>query len=117
VVKPETQQLNTVEAAQVVQDPAAVPAVADIQVFLLALAPVPPLSSRVVVAAQLHTQLSLLPVQQAAVAVPATVAQQQTLLHQVALEQQPLVEQLQQVKVLHAFPLQVHRCKVAMVAD
>ena len=116
-MKPETQQLNTVEAAQVVQVPAVVPAVADIQVFFLALAPALPLSSRVVVAAQLHTQRSLLPVQRVVVEVPATAAQQQTLLHLVALAQQQLVVQLQQVKVLHAFPLQVHLCKVAMVAD
>jgi hypothetical protein len=117
VVKPETQQPNTVVEARVVQDPAAVPAVADIQEFLLALVPVPLLSSQVEVEAQLHTQRSLLPVQQAEVAVPVTAAQQQTLRHLVALEQQPLVEQLQQVKALHAFPLQVHLCKVAMVVD
>jgi hypothetical protein len=115
VVKPETQQLNTVAVAQVAQDPAVVPAVADIQVFFLALVPALPLSSRVVVVAQLHTQRSLLPVQQAVVAVPATAAQEQTLHHLVALAQQQLVVQLQQTKVLHAFQRQDHLCKVAMV--
>jgi hypothetical protein len=115
VVNPGTQQLNTVVAVQEAQGLQAVPAVADIQEFLRALAQVLQLSSQVAVVAQLHTQRSLLPVLQVAVAVPATVAQQQTLHHLVALEQQPLVEQLQQVKVLHVFLQQVHRCKVAMV--
>ena len=95
----------------------AVPAVADIQVFFLVLVPALPLLSRVVVAAQLHTQRSLLLAQQVAVAELVMVVQQQTLHHLAALAQQQLVEQLQQVKVLHAFPPQVHLCKVAMVAD
>jgi hypothetical protein len=117
VVNPETQHLNTEAVAQVAQDPAAVPAAADIQEFLRALAQVLHLSSQVVVAAQLHTRRSLLLAQQVAVGELVMVVQQQTLHHLVALAQQPLVEQLQQVKVLHAFPLQAHLCKVAMVVD
>jgi hypothetical protein len=55
-------------------------------------------------------------VQPEAEAEPVMAAQQQTLHHLVAQAQQQLVVQLQQAKVLHASPLQVHLCKVAMVA-
>jgi hypothetical protein len=117
VVNPETQHLNTEAVAQVAQDPAAVPAAADIQEFLRALAQVLHLSLQAAVAVQVRTTVWQQLVQPEAEAEPVMVVQQQTLHHLVALAQQPLVEQLQQVKVLHAFPLQAHLCKVAMVVD
>jgi hypothetical protein len=54
-------------------------------------------------------------VQPEAEAEPVMAVQQQTLHHLVALEQQQLVVQLQQAKVLHVFLRQDHLCKVAMV--
>jgi hypothetical protein len=55
VVNPGTQQLNTVVAVQEVQGLQAVPAVADIQEFLVALVPAPHLSLQAAVAAQALT--------------------------------------------------------------
>jgi hypothetical protein len=115
-VHPETQHLNTVEVAQVAQALLAVLVAADIQVFSLALAQVLHSSLQVPVVVQALTTVLQQLVQPEVAVEPVTAAQQQTLHHQVALAQQRLVVQLQQTKVLHAFPRQVLLCKAEMVA-
>jgi hypothetical protein len=117
VVNPEIQRLNTVVAVQEAQGLQAVPAVADIQEFLRALAQVLHLSLQVPVVVQLHTHICLRLVQQVAEAELVMVEQAQIQHHLVVQEQQLQAELPQQVKAHHVFPLQVHLCKVEMVAD
>jgi hypothetical protein len=117
VVNPGTQQLNTVEVAQEVQVLLAVRVAVDIQEFLRALAQVLHLSLQVPVVVQLHTHICLRLVQQVAEAELVMVEQAQIQHHLVVQEQQLQAELPQQVKAHHVFPLQVHLCKVEMVAD
>jgi hypothetical protein len=106
-----------VGVAQVAQVLLAVLVVADIQEFLRALAQALHLSLQVPVAEQLHTHICLRLVQQVAEAELVMVEQAQIQHHLVVQEQQLQAELPQQVKAHHVFPLQVHLCKVEMVAD
>jgi hypothetical protein len=117
VVHLEIQHLNTVGVAQVAQVLLAVLVAADIQVFSLALAQVLHLSLQVLVVAQLQLLICLRLVQQVAEAELVMVEQAQIQHHLVVREQQLQAELPQQVKAHHVFPLQVHLCKVEMVAD
>jgi len=117
VVHLEIQRLNTVEVAQEAQALLAVLVAADTQEFLRALAQALRLSLQVPVVVQLHTHICLRLAQQAAAAVLVMVEPAQIQHHQVVQEQQLQAELPQRVKAHHAFPLQVHLCKVEMVAD
>jgi hypothetical protein len=117
VVHLEIQHLNTVAVAQEGRVLLAVLVVADTQEFLQGLAQVLHLSLQVPVVAQLQLLIYLLLAQQVAEAELVMVEQAQIQHHLVVQEQQLQAELPQQVKAHHVFPLQVHLCKVEMVAD